>query len=297
MTPRRLAPLVALRAFEACARLGGQTQAARELRVTPGAVSRHLRALEKELGEALYEGPRNRPVLTAQGRRLAAALAPGFAAIEAAFGGVAADEREIGVACFNSFALRWLIPRLPAYQERHPRDDVRLRTRERTDHAPTLRDDVSILALEPGEAMLSGDRLLFREQMSVVTSPRLARTIRTTGDLARLRELGARGRPDAWAQWREGAGVVVSQAGRAQLYDHYAFALEAAAAGQGACAAPRHLVLDDLAQGRLVEPFAPVETGYRYVVRLRAEAPAAARRFRAWLVKEAATEKSALGAA
>ena len=50
----RLPPLNALRAFEATARLGGVSQAAQELHVTHGAVSRQIRLLESDLGRALF---------------------------------------------------------------------------------------------------------------------------------------------------------------------------------------------------------------------------------------------------
>lgn len=289
MTPLRRAPLIALRAFESAARLGGQAEAARELGVTPGAVSRHVRALERAMGVALFEGPRSRPALSVEGRRLAAALEPALRRIEDAYRGAAALDREITVRCFNSFALRWLIPRLPRYQTRRPRDEVRLSTREAADLQGAGRDDVEILALRREDAARTGDRLLFEEEMTVVVSPRLlARTaLRVPADLAALPEIGARARPEAWSQWRALTGAPSPPRPRARTFEHYAFALEAAAAGQGACATPRHLVLDDLDHGRLVEPFAPVTTGLRYVVRLRPDAPTAARRFAAWIIREA----------
>jgi DNA-binding transcriptional LysR family regulator len=289
MTLLRRAPLVALRAFESAARLGGQAEAARELGVTPGAVSRHVRALERGMDIALFEGPRSRPALSAAGRRLAATLGPALRQIEDAYRGAAAPDREISVRCFSSFALRWLIPRLPRYHSRHPRDEVRLSTREATTIRPDGRDDVEILALRPEDAARKGDRLLFAEELTVVVSPRFqARaTLRVPADLAALPEIAARARPEAWARWRALIGAPPPQRPRTQTFEHYAFALEAVAAGQGACAAPRHLVVDDLDQGRLVEPFPAVATGLRYVARSRSDAPAAARRFVAWIAREA----------
>ena len=52
--PRRLPPLNAIRAFEAVARNGSVTGAARELSVTQGAVSRHVASLENWLGAKLF---------------------------------------------------------------------------------------------------------------------------------------------------------------------------------------------------------------------------------------------------
>ena len=70
MTARRdLPPLNAIKAFEASARLGGFVAAARELGVTPAAISLQVRNLEAHLGVALFERRSNGVTLT--GARLA----------------------------------------------------------------------------------------------------------------------------------------------------------------------------------------------------------------------------------
>ena len=65
--PSRLPPLNSLRAFEATARRGSVSAAARELGVTHGAVSHQIRALEETLGSSLFERGSRRMRLTAQG--------------------------------------------------------------------------------------------------------------------------------------------------------------------------------------------------------------------------------------
>lgn len=70
---RRLPPLNALRAFEATGRHGSFTSAARELHVTPAAVSQQVRMLEAILGRPLFDRRPRRLQLTAEG----AALLPG----------------------------------------------------------------------------------------------------------------------------------------------------------------------------------------------------------------------------
>ena len=66
----RLPPLNPLRAFEAAARHGSVSAAARELNVTHGAVSHQIRALEDNLGIALFERSGQRVKLSAQGALL-----------------------------------------------------------------------------------------------------------------------------------------------------------------------------------------------------------------------------------
>ena len=66
----RLPSLIALRAFEAAARLGSFQAAAAELHVTPSAISHQIRALEGELGVPLFERLDKRVVLARGGQEL-----------------------------------------------------------------------------------------------------------------------------------------------------------------------------------------------------------------------------------
>ncbi len=70
--------MTALRAFEAAARLSSFTRAARELHVTPAAVSHQIRGLEKYLGVSLFRRTTRRLELTDQGRLAAASFRDGF---------------------------------------------------------------------------------------------------------------------------------------------------------------------------------------------------------------------------
>ncbi|WP_268628040.1 LysR family transcriptional regulator, partial [Escherichia coli] len=110
-------PLGGLRCFEAAARLESFTQAAQGLNLTHGAVSRAVRALEEELGVALFERRHRRVLLTAAGRKL-------FQATQQAFGildHTALELRQqaldapLVLSCEPTLLMRWLIPRLPAF--------------------------------------------------------------------------------------------------------------------------------------------------------------------------------------
>ena len=78
--PRSLPPLTALRAFESAARLSSFTRAARELHVTPAAISHQIRGLEKYLGVTLFRRTGRRLELTDQGRVAAESLSRGLRA-------------------------------------------------------------------------------------------------------------------------------------------------------------------------------------------------------------------------
>src|SRR5690349_20019571 len=122
MKRRKNLPVAALRAFEAAARHGQMSSAADELGVSHGAISRHVGHLEAFVGAQLFEGTRNRPKLTAEGRVFGFALTAAFDQIEDALRIIGrGDGGILDVACLSTFAMRWLIPRLHDFTARHPR--------------------------------------------------------------------------------------------------------------------------------------------------------------------------------
>lgn len=289
---RKNVPLNALRAFEAAARLGRQLNAAEELGVTHGAISRQVRQLEDYLGVPLFQGTRHSPVLTEAGKSLAPALSDAFNEIEAAVRAITETEASVlDVACLSTFAMRWLIPRLHHFYAANPDTDVRLSTKDPKINVPRGRLDLSILVIDSATRPNAEDVVLFSEQLGVVLAPRLIQEkgIAEIADLGQVNQLMTRTRPNAWSNWLEGIGIVPSAGdmGNASEYDHYYFAIEAAASGLGACAVPYHLVLDDLATGRLIAPFGFVETGYRYIARRHRRDNKLAIQFCAWLKNEA----------
>src|SRR5712691_5089731 len=133
-SPRVVPPLNALRAFEAAARLGSFKEAASELRVTHGAVSRHVRLLEDWLGPpALFRRLNRRVMLTPTGAALLAETSPALDRLAAAAKRHRTREGQapsavLRVNALATFSLRWLLPRLPRFRDRHPGIEVRLAT-------------------------------------------------------------------------------------------------------------------------------------------------------------------------
>ena len=70
--------LTSLRAFESVARHLSFTKAARELHVTPAAISHQIRNLERHLGVTLFRRTSRSIVLSEQGREAAEQLRDGF---------------------------------------------------------------------------------------------------------------------------------------------------------------------------------------------------------------------------
>ena len=111
----------ALRTFEAAARLGSFKAAARELSVTPTAVSHQIRNLEEHLEVPLFIRRTRAVALTESGQRLSEAVHQAFQQITMALEDVSATETVLTVSTTPAFAALWLVPRLSRFEERHPR--------------------------------------------------------------------------------------------------------------------------------------------------------------------------------
>ena len=301
----RLPPLAALRAFEAAARLGRMTAAADELSVSPGAISRQVRQLEDHLGLPLFDGSKARPTLTAAARTLQPVLTTAFQQIADTVRALGdAHQGPLDVACFSTFTVKWLIPRLFDFHAQHPGIEVRLRTTDTGTDAAREGCDLLITAGEASDTPRDAATALplFAERLGPVLSPALvARTgvLRTPADLARQPLLHTRARRSAWATWAAAAGADWPEAAAAAgpVYEHYYFTLEAAVRGLGIAMAPWHLVVDDVQAGRLLAPFGFVASGYDYLA-LRRTGAAHPRLdvFCAWLVAQAHAMPSPLSA-
>ncbi|SIS68056.1 LysR substrate-binding domain-containing protein [Phaeovulum vinaykumarii] len=288
-------PLNALRAFEATMRHGQMRLAADELGVTHSAVSRQVRLLEKMLGLALFEGPRNRLVPTAAAQALQPALAAAFDGLEEAVRRVMQNERRaLDLSCLSTLAMRWLIPRLVGFQARHPGIEVRLTADDGPVDFARQRLDVAI-RVGAGPWGAAEVTRLFPDRAGPVLSPALLPPggLADPADLLALPILHTRTRPGAWAAWCRDAGCggadLAPPAG-GRSFEHFYFMLEAATAGIGVAIAPEVLVRDDLAAGRLIAPFGFLLTGQDYVALRPARAPAdaATAAFVDWLAQEAA---------
>lgn len=129
MTLRRLVPSMnALFAFETAARLGNFAQAAKELSVTPPAVSRMIARLEEHLGVRLIHRLPTGNRLTDDGAILFEGIAKSFAGIEQALLAIEArrsGSESVTLSVSTAFTTHWLMPRLQRFQADLPTVDLR----------------------------------------------------------------------------------------------------------------------------------------------------------------------------
>jgi LysR family transcriptional regulator, glycine cleavage system transcriptional activator len=118
----RLPSLTSLAAFEAFARHRSVKRAAEELNVTPGAVSRQIKALERELGVPLFERSQMGLMLTADAQTLYAVLAYSFSRTAETVQTIRSGNQAVRVtlACTHAVAMCWLMPRMKDFWRRFP---------------------------------------------------------------------------------------------------------------------------------------------------------------------------------
>lgn len=282
---RDVPSLSALRAFEAMARLGGYSKAARALNVTHAAIAQHVRALELELGQSLVVREGRGMGLTEAGRVLATSLQGGFAEIAqgvAATRAVGAD-RPLQIATTPSFAENWMMPRLGAFWADHPK--IKLAIVPSFDLVDLARDgfDLAIRYGRGGWPGVAQDYLVSAGNVVVATRER-AQGI-APGDIAALQKQKwllepGRAEPQLWAA-EQGLDFAAADV---EEFSANTLVLAATRAGYGLSLQGRALVEADLAAGRLVCLFESEQTELGYYILTRpGNISDRVRLFRDWL--------------
>jgi len=295
---RRLPPLNALRVFEVAARTGSYAQAAAELGLTHGAVSRQIAGLETWLGQRLFARAGPRMVATPAARVFAAEVSLAFDRMTAAADmcGRPAARRILRVSAPTTFAMRWLIPRLEGFHAGHA--DVEIAVTTTTTLHDELRGGFDI-AIRRGAA----DRQawpqyraipVLAEADTLVMSPALSarRPIARAEDLAGHVFLSTETRPGDWTAWLDHAGLSHLVGQRRRIFDHFFVTLQAVLDGLGIGIGPLPILAADIAAGRLIAPFPDIlvpRVGYVALIPFDADKTASLTAFVDWLVAEGAT--------
>lgn len=247
----KLPPLKSLPVFEAVARLNSFSLAADELAVSQSAVSHQIKQLETYLGERLFWRSGRTLTLTDEGRQYLDGISSALLQIERASEQLLGhEESRLRLSVFSSFAVRWLVPRLPELQRLHPQVELAL---EMSIESPVLSDRVAdcFITIHKGSPAYSYE-LLYVERLFPVCSQDYWQKIR--------RELGREG-PDAddlpmsveevsrfpllsthsifekaagdWDAWYRAVDQRIPAGASIQHFSHMLLALEAARFHQG----------------------------------------------------------------
>ena len=264
--------------------------------MTQAAVSYQIKLLEERVGGPLFKRGARGVTLTETGQRLAPAINDAFARLRAAFEEVVeTGGRTLTVSTIATIAANWLVPRLGSFQRAHPDIAVRLDvTSELVDFARVEID----LAIRSGKGEWTGlvaHRLLTIEYTPML-SPRLLAELpplKTPSDLLAMPLIEPS--DEWWIDWFAAAGVAAAdlpQRTEMRLGTQH-LAGTAALAAQGVAMLTPGFYADELASGRLVQPFSLVRKSAHSFWLVYPEArrrSAKIRAFRDWILSEAGTK-------
>ncbi|MDI4636371.1 MULTISPECIES: LysR substrate-binding domain-containing protein [Halomonadaceae] len=258
---RSLPPLSTLLPFEAAARLESFSRAADELHLTQAAISRQVRALEEDLGQALFER-RNRGVfLTPEGRE--------FAHIVSRSLGNMADQAndlrgpshgaQVILFCQLCEAFYWLMPRLASFNRRYPDIDLKLATSTRP---LTEYPDPFDIALQTNGRPSGNHHLAFTasDEIYPICSPDHPAAVKAPLSLASLAGaelLHHRVEPPDWIEWADWFRAMehpLTAPLPGKTFDSYPLMLQATLEGHGVALGWRRTAERLIASDELVRP-------------------------------------------
>ncbi|MBO6890409.1 MAG: LysR family transcriptional regulator [Roseibium sp.] len=265
-----MASLRALHAFSLLARHGRAALAAEKLGVSPSALSHLMRKLESELGATLVNRDGRGLTLTEEGQRLAMSLGDAFDRIEEAVDSFRRRGRtELRISTVSTFATRWLIPRLPAFQADQP--DVELLLSASTRMVDLDRENYDCaIRLGTGNWPSVESHLLWKEHLAVALAPSLLEGKEPSDPavLTDMRLLHSASRRNDWDHWLAEAGLSHPDTSSGMVLQSRDLAIQAAIAGMGAIVIDRRFVSQELEAGHLITPdwaVVELETGYWFV--------------------------------
>ena len=296
---KRLPPLTGLEAFVQAARLGSVKAAAEALALSSPALTRRIQALERFVGRPLFERRHQALHLNPDGERLLAEIGPSIDALAAAMERATGNREmlRLRLAVPSLFASQRLMPNLPSLRELHPDLHIDIDTgANRIARLDEGLDAAIAITAEIDPALYSrridsnciiaiGSRDA-QEGPDALTAP---------AQLAGATVLLHRDLPDAFAYWRDAAGLPGLEPAAIDLFDSGQLILDAAAQGLGVA-----FMLESHLEGahdeRLVQLFdRKVESPYSYWFACRRSAlkRRPVRIFHDWLFEEVATAAAA----
>ncbi len=291
--------------FEAAARRGGFTAAARELGMTQPAVTRQVTALEQALQVQLFRRTSNSSELTDAGRTLLFHIDRGFAEIERALTALVPRSEVFVLACNPGLAQLWLVPRLEALQAALGDRELRLWLFHRDDELHGGTYDAAI-RVGTGRFNDVASRHLFAESVFPIATSGVAERHgldpqSTAAQVATAPLLHMDDGDRAWLSWGKWFahfGVTADPTPSLRdsaigphariLFNNYPMVLQQAVAGRGVALGWRYLVDDLVNSGVLLQVGPELQSGSGYYITWPDGPPSdSVRALTDWLVDQA----------
>ncbi|TKC92581.1 LysR family transcriptional regulator [Trinickia terrae] len=252
---RPLPPLAAFQAFVAAAQLGSVSRAAEHLCRTQGAVSRQIQQLEAHYRCALFARHASGLTLTAEGNALLSVAVNVLTQLVQHAKTHDGTKPALTLRLPSTFAIRWLLPRLPDIERALSGTELRISTS--ADDTPDFSaPDVDAIVVR-GTGQWSGmeSMALFAESLTPMCTPALAASLKSAADLAHATLLHPGPSHAEWRCWLDHVGAGRIDAGRGPVFDTLELTLTAAMEGHGVAIGDPRMARDRLRTGSLVTPF------------------------------------------
>lgn len=285
-------PLNALRVFECAARHLSFTKAAEELNITQSAVSHQVKGLEEWLGFSLFERHGQRLSLTPGGKIYAATLGTAFARIVQGTQDLmtTGSHQILNLRGYDTFFVRWLIPKISDFQEKNR--DINIRLTTHVEAVDFTRDNVDlgiVYGVGPWESCRSD--LVFTDVLIPVVSAKLAAKIGnpcSLEEMLSLPMLHSRRRAQ-WEDWLRAVGATRKPSENDMYFEDVTILYQCVLEGLGVALVQIKYVERDLAEGRLVAPYPLTlerKGGYHLVCPIETANDDKIVRFREWLLAQ-----------
>lgn len=256
---KKIPPLTSLRSFEAAARKGSFKEAAEELCVSHSAISHQIKILENYLGVELFTRQARAVELTKLGKIYYPILRHAFDRIADGTALILSPQSSniLTVQLYSTFAIRWLIPRLPKFYAAFPEIQVRLNTSQHDVDFEHSDVDLCVMIGSRTSKELHYD-YLFSPEIFPVASPSLAAgdyAITSPADLATHTILQVYPSEKDWYVWLDGVEAKGVDPLSGLQFDSYDHALSTAMQGLGVALGMQPYVERDIRSGLLVELF------------------------------------------
>jgi LysR family transcriptional regulator, glycine cleavage system transcriptional activator len=255
---RALPSLAAFQAFVAAAELGSVSKAADHLCRTQGAVSRQIQQLEAHYRCALFVRHASGLTLTAEGNTLLTVAVNVLTQLVQHADVHAGAPSVLTLRLPSTFAIRWLLPRLPDIGRALNGTELRISTSSDDTPEFTTPDVDAVVVRGAGQWAGLDSIPLFAETLVPMCAPDLAASLKSAADLARVTLLHPGPGHGEWRCWLECFGAATVDVGSGLVFDTLELALTAAAQGHGVAIGDPRMARDRLDTGVLVTPFSDV---------------------------------------
>ena len=228
--------------FLPCGALGAFGSGSSAFACHIGAVSKQIKSLERVLGTPVFNKQGRNLVLNAAGQHLYEACTVQYTALSQALLQIKQQDHDLRVSCEPTLAMKWLIPRLSDFKQRHPQVNVVILAAGGAVDFATQHIDVAVRRND-----FSWPKLVFAEKLADEYMAPVSRA----GEHQAMR-LHSASRPEAWQIWlaqhATSEGVCQYAAMPSTEFEHFYLAIQAAIAGLGTVLASVYMVADDVSQ-------------------------------------------------